>query len=212
MKISGGTQENGIVVGNAYDKYGSKNIFVKWMMTRFELSLSNFVAKAAPQSIHEIGCGEGYWVLQWHKKGLQIRGSDFSKQVIEIAKENAVSRGMSPLLFESRNIYDLNTTQDHADLIVCCEVLEHLEDPPSGLKALQRIVGKHLIISVPREPLWCALNFARGKYINRWGNTPGHIQHWSKKEFIKLVSSYFEVMEVGSPLPWTMLLCRPLSS
>jgi 2-polyprenyl-3-methyl-5-hydroxy-6-metoxy-1,4-benzoquinol methylase len=211
IKIAGGAKENGVVVGNAYDKYGSKNPFVKWMMARFELTLSDFVVKAAPQSIHEIGCGEGYWVLQWNEKGMQTRGCDFSKQVIEIAKENAVNRGLSPLLFESRNIYDLDATQDHADLVVCCEVLEHLEDPAAGLEALQRIVGNHLIISVPREPLWCALNLARGKYITRWGNTPGHIQHWSKKEFIKLVSSYFEVMDVESPLPWTMLLCRPLS-
>ena len=93
--------------------------------------------------------------------------------------------------------------------MVCCEVLEHLEDPEAGLQALQRVARNHLIISVPREPLWCALNMARGKYLTQWGNTPGHIQHWSKEKFIALVSNYFEVIESKSPLPWTMLLCRP---
>jgi hypothetical protein len=84
-----------------------------------------------------------------------------------------------------------------------------LDNPEAGLQGLQRVVERHLIVSVPQAPLWCALNLARGKYISRWGNSPGHIQHWSKSGFIHLVSKYFEVVEVRSPLPWTMLLCRP---
>ncbi len=209
IKISGGIKENGIVVGNAYDKYGSSNPIVKWMMQGFESTLSNLVAKAAPHEIHEIGCGEGYWVLRWNEQGMVTRGCDFSTQVIELARENAIGRGLSPLLFEARNIYDLEAARDSADLVVCCEVLEHLEDPGAGLEALQRVVGRHLIVSVPKEPLWCALNLARGKYISHWGNTPGHIQQWSKGGFVKLVSQYFDVIEVHSPLPWTMLLCKP---
>ena len=208
MKISGGAQEDGIVIGNVYDKYGSHNPVVKWMMDGFESVLSEFVARGSPESIHEIGCGEGHWVLHWSQKGLLAKGCDFSKQVIKTALENAKDCGLSPSLFQSRSIYDLDTNQDSADLVVCCEVLEHLENPEAGLRALQRVVGKNLIVSVPQEPLWCALNLARGKYITRWGNTPGHVQHWSKSGFVHLVSKYYEVVDVRSPLPWTMLLCR----
>ena len=209
VKISGGVKENGIVVGNAYDKYGSSNPVVKWMMKGFESALSDLVAKASPHDIHEIGCGEGYWVLNWNELGMAARGCDFSTHVIELARENAVERGLSPSLFEPRSIYDLEAGHDSADLVVCCEVLEHLENPGAGLQALQRVVGKHLIVSVPKEPLWCTLNLARGKYIAHFGNTPGHIQHWSKGGFIKLVSMYFDIIEVKNPLPWTMLLCKP---
>jgi 2-polyprenyl-3-methyl-5-hydroxy-6-metoxy-1,4-benzoquinol methylase len=209
IKIAGGVEEDGVVIGNAYDKYGSRNPIVKWMMSGFESALSEFVSKASPDSIHEIGCGEGYWVLRWNEQGMSARGCDFSKGVIEIARENAINRGLSPSLFESRSIYNLDAAQDSADLVVCCEVLEHLENPEAGLQALQRVTKQHLIISVPQEPLWCALNLVRGKYITRWGNTPGHIQHWSKSGFVQLVSQYFEVVETRSPLPWTMLLCRP---
>ncbi len=211
MKISGGTKENGIVVGNAYDKYGSRNPVVKWMMAGFESALSDLVAKTSPKTIHEIGCGEGYWVMRWSEQGMTARGCDFSTQVIELARENAVGRGLSPSLFEARSIYDLEPGRDDADLIVCCEVLEHLEQPEAALEVLQGVIGRHLILSVPKEPLWCALNLARGKYISEWGNTPGHIQHWSKNSFIHMVSKYFEVVEVKSPFPWTMLLCRPHS-
>lgn len=210
IKISGGVKEEGIVVGNAYDKYGSRNPIVKWMMGGFESALSDFVNEAAPLSIHEVGCGEGYWVLRWNKEGLNARGCDFSNHCIDIARENAISHEVSSSQFEVCSIYELDKERDAADLIVCCEVLEHLEDPVAGLMALQRVVGKHLIISVPREPLWCGLNLARGQYISQWGNTPGHLQHWSKSAFIQLVSKYFEIVKVKSPLPWTMLLCRPL--
>jgi 2-polyprenyl-3-methyl-5-hydroxy-6-metoxy-1,4-benzoquinol methylase len=209
IKIAGGASEDGVVIGNAFDKYGSRNPIVKWMMNGFESALSDLVAKASPSSIHEIGCGEGYWVLHWNAQGIPARGCDFSRAVIDLAGENAANQGLPPSLFEARSIYDLDAHQDKADLVVCCEVLEHLEDPEAGLRALQRVTQRYLIVSVPQEPLWCVLNLARGKYITRWGNTPGHLQHWSKKGFTSLVSKYFEVIETRSPLPWTMLLCRP---
>ena len=54
VKVSGGIKEDGIVIGNAYDKYGSRNLIVRRLMQGFESSLTDLVAKAAPQSIHEI--------------------------------------------------------------------------------------------------------------------------------------------------------------
>lgn len=209
VKISGGAREEGVVVGNVFDKYGSANPVVRWIMQGFESSLAALVARAAPAAIHEVGCGEGYWVLRWAAQGIPARGCDFSRHAIDLARENAVARGLLPDVFAVRSIYDLEAGQDSADLVVCCEVLEHLENPEAGLQALQRVVGRHLIISVPREPIWCALNLVRGKYLGTWGNTPGHVQHWSKAGFIRLLSRYFHIVEARSPLPWTMLLCRP---
>lgn len=209
MKIAGGRTEDGIVIGNAYDKYGSGNPIVRRIMRGFASALSDLIGRAGPKSIHEIGCGEGYWVLRWNEQNIAARGCDFSSQVIEIARENAVDRGVPPTLFETKSIYDLEAGRDSADLVVCCEVMEHLERPDDALLALQRVTEKYLIISVPREPLWRILNLARGKYVSDGGNTPGHIQHWSRSGFADFVSRYFEIIEIRSPLPWTMLLCRP---
>ena len=208
VKISGGIQEAGIVVGNNYDKYGSKNPIARWLMNGFSHSLQELVQKAAPKEIHEIGCGEGYWTLKWNQQGIAARGSDFSEKVIALAQDNARARDLSPSMFVQRSIYDIHPDKDSADLIVCCEVLEHLEDPHAGLAALQRVTSKYIIVSVPRERIWCAMNMVRGKYWRHLGNTPGHIQHWSSSAFVKLVGEYFEVLEVRQPLPWTMLLCK----
>jgi ubiquinone/menaquinone biosynthesis C-methylase UbiE len=210
LKIAGGVKEEGVIVGNLYDKYGSGNPIVQYIMRGFESSLSGLVQIAAAKSIHEIGCGEGDWTLRWAEQGFPVRGCDFSEHAIGLAKDNAIVRGLPPETFAIKSIYDLNAKDDQADLVVCCEVLEHLEAPEAGLQALQRVVGRYLIVSVPREPIWCGLNLARGRYLKTLGNTPGHIQHWSKSSFIRLISKYFKVVEVRSPLPWTMLLCQPL--
>ncbi len=209
VKLAGGIEEDGIPVGNVYDKYGSRNPVVRWLMRGFEQSLEGLVARVGPRTIHEVGCGEGYWVLRWSRRGLHARGCDFSTQAIALARDNAVSAGVSAELFQVQSIYDVEADRDSADLVVCCEVLEHLEDPQAALRALQGIVTGHLIVSVPREPLWRMLNLARGKYVRALGNTPGHIQHWSSADFVRLLSQHFKVDEVRTPLPWTMLLCSP---
>lgn len=207
MKVSGGLEEDGIVIGNTYDKYGAKNPVVRWIMNGFESSLTELVMKVSPKTIHEVGCGEGFWVMQWNQQGIKARGSDFSSQIIEIAIINSKNKDFPRELFRQCSIYDVQPGSDSADLIVCCEVLEHLDNPEDALQALQRIVKKHVILSVPREPIWCVLNMLRGKYLSKLGNTPGHIQHWSSSSFVKLLTQYFDIVEVKYPFPWTMVLC-----
>lgn len=210
IKLSGGVKEDGIVVGNVYDKYNSQNFIVKRIMKGFDSALETLVDIADPQSIHEVGCGEGYWVIRWNLAGFDARGSDFSNVAIRLARENAKLKQVPDSRFREASIYDLTAQNDTADLIVCCEVLEHVEDPKLALEALRRAAGKYLVLSVPREPLWRVLNVIRGKYLSELGNTPGHIQHWSKSKFLSQVSEHFEIVKVLSPLPWTMILCRPL--
>ncbi len=207
MKISSGLSEKGVVVGNTYDKYQSDNPIVRKIMRGFESALSELVEKANSSSIHEVGCGEGYWVLRWFEDGLQVRGSDFSSTVIELAEKNAATRNFPLGLFKQKSIYDLEAGEDSADLIVCCEVLEHLEQPGEALRVLQTITNEYVIFSVPREPVWRLLNMSRGKYWSDFGNTPGHLQHWSQKAFLKLISQYFDIEQVRAPFPWTMVLC-----
>ena len=210
MKISGGLSEEGVVIGNTFDKYQSDNPIVRWIMQGFESKLAELVRIANPSSVHEVGCGEGYWVLRWLEEGLNVIGSDFSGAVIELAGINASERNLPAKNFKQKSVYDLQFHADSADLIVCCEVLEHLEQPVEALCVLQKIASKHAIFSVPREPVWSVMNMARGKYWSELGNTPGHIHRWSQSDFIKLVSNYFVVEQVHAPIPWTMLLCSPL--
>ena len=92
MKIASGQSEEGIVIGNTYDKYNSKNPIARWMLGKFRKCLIDFTESASPKSIYEAGCGEGYWMIHWKKHygaSFPVRGSDFSDKVIAMAKENA---------------------------------------------------------------------------------------------------------------------------
>lgn len=208
VNVASGISEHGIIVGNVFDKYNSRNPVIRWMMKGFENNLSELVKKSAPTKIHEVGCGEGYWVLHWNKCGFFAWGSDFSEKAINLAKYNAECAGMSHSIFSIRNIYDLQYHEDSADLIVCCEVLEHLEFPEKALNVLCSITEKYAIYSVPNEPIWRILNMARGKYWSDFGNTPGHIQHWTTRSFMQLVNAYYNIIEVRHPFPWIMMLVQ----
>jgi 2-polyprenyl-3-methyl-5-hydroxy-6-metoxy-1,4-benzoquinol methylase len=103
---------------------------------------------------------------------------------------------------------DLPFAKNEFELACAIEVLEHVPDPEHTVAEMARCAECHLLVSVPREPLWRMLNMARGAYIPQLGNTPGHLNHWSKRSFAKLLSQHGEVVELRSPFPWTMLLVR----
>jgi hypothetical protein len=87
-------------------------------------------------------------------------------------------------------------------------VLEHVPDPDAVLSQMARVARAHLLVSVPREPVWRALNLARGAYVRELGNTPGHVNHWSRSSFQALLGRFGAVEQTRSPFPWTMLLVR----
>jgi SAM-dependent methyltransferase len=197
----------GLIYGNVYDKYGTRNPVERYLMHNFLSTLDRFVAMAAVREIHEVGCGEGSLVLRYVQRGFQVRGSDASAEVIDIARKQA-TRGGLQVPFTVASIYDLDPHQDAAPLLLCSEVLEHLEDPDAALAQLAKVASPYLIASVPREPLWRALNMARGKYWSDLGNTPGHLQHWSSAGFKQLLERHMDVVALAQPLPWTVALCR----
>lgn len=207
MKFSQGVTEDGVQIGNHYNKYETRNFIAQYLMRNFTKSLDDLVKLTGKRTIFEVGCGEGFWSLRWLNQGFQIKACDFSEAAIAMAMSNAVEMNLDASVFYTQSIYELDE-HNKTDLIVCCEVLEHLENPELALTKLSNIAHPWLIVSVPREPIWSWLNMARGKYLSDFGNTPGHIQRWSQSEFIDMVGRYFDVVEVRAPLPWTMLLCK----
>ena len=89
------------------------------------------------------------------------------------------------------------------DLVAAIETLEHVGDPAQVLGQMARVARSYLLVSVPREPLWRALNLARGAYLPALGNTPGHVNHFSKRGVTRLLKGHGEIAELRSPLPWT---------
>jgi len=195
--------ESGIPVGNVYDKYETRNPIARRLVSNFLGTVLDLVDLTGAQDIHEVGCGEGKLTRMIAERGVaRVRGSDFSRAIIDVAQHEPALANVS---FVQKDIYSLDA-EDSAELIVCCEVLEHLDRPEEALRILASAAKSYCILSVPREPIWRCLNFARGKYITDFGNTPGHIQHWSKRGIVQLCEQHFEIIDVRLPLPWTVLL------
>ncbi len=193
--------------GNVYDKYTSRNPVERRLVEGFLAAFDDLVEQTGAKRAHEVGCGEGELSMRMARRGMTVRGTDAFSEVIDEARTRSVAEGLE-IDLEARPVQTLNPAEDAAELVVCCEVLEHLEDPDGALRTLAGLAGPWLILSVPREPLWRALNMARLKYLGQLGNTPGHLGHWSKRGFVSFLERELEVLEVRSPLPWTMALCR----
>ena len=192
--------------GNVYDKYASQNPVERRLVAGFMRDFDELVSRTGARSAHEVGCGEGEMSQRMAAAGLEVRATDAFAETIAEAKRRA--GGATAIDFECKPVQELAPDADGAELIACCEVLEHLEDPDRALERLAAIADPWLIASVPREPLWRALNLARGSYVRALGNTPGHVNHWSKRGFRRFLADRFEIVELRSPIPWTMALCR----
>lgn len=196
-----------VPTGNTYDKYGSTNPVVQRLMGGFERTLDELFTAASPQSVLDLGCGEGVLTAQWAERldGGRVVGIDLEDE--KLAAEWATRRRAN-LEFTTVEGRELPFAAGEFDLVAAIEALEHIEDPERTVAEMARVARRHLLVSVPHEPMWRMLNVARGAYVRDLGNTPGHVNHWSRRGFAKLLGRYGEVIETRSPFPWTMLLVR----
>jgi 2-polyprenyl-3-methyl-5-hydroxy-6-metoxy-1,4-benzoquinol methylase len=193
-----------VPTGNTFDKYGSRNPIVRRLMAGFERNMFDLLDIAQPRSIIDVGCGEGVLTEQWAMRTPgRVVGIDLDDPKLRTEWER---RSRPNLEFEAGLGSDLSYGEGEFDAASAMEVLEHVPDPEAVLAEMTRVAGRWLLVSVPREPLWRMLNMSRGAYLGQLGNTPGHLNHWSKRGFAQLLRRYGEIRELRSPFPWTMAL------
>ena len=203
----GAADPQAVPTGNTYDKYGSTNPVVKRLMVGFERELHELLGRARPRSIVDVGCGEGVLTEQWAERFPDARlvGIDLDDPKLRAEWER---RSRPNLQFATGTGDRLPFGNGEFEAATAMEVLEHVPDPEAVVAEMARVSSGWVLASVPREPLWRALNLARGAYVRQLGNTPGHLNHWSRRRFASLLARHGEVVELRSPLPWTMALVR----
>jgi 2-polyprenyl-3-methyl-5-hydroxy-6-metoxy-1,4-benzoquinol methylase len=205
--VEEGLSGDAVPTGNTFDKYGSTNPVVRRLMAGFEGTLAELFALATPESVLDVGCGEGVLTHQWATQlgERRIVGIDLDDEKL---KAEWATRQRPNLEYRTLAAEHMPFADGEFDMACAIEVLEHVPDPAHTVAEMARVAGRHLLVSVPREPLWRMLNMARGAYLADLGNTPGHVNHWSKRSFVRLLAQHGEVVEKRSPFPWTMLLVR----
>ena len=204
--------------GNYYDKYSSKNPIERRLMNGFFSSLRKMlestVCSKEESNFLEAGCGEGHvteFVKEWlttNDINMKMFAFDISSTLIE---ENI--KNNQDIYYFCHSIYEpipveILPEKGRFTCIICSEVFEHLEKPEEAVRNLMNYADK-FIVSVPHEPIWRIMNMCRGKYWLDFGNTPGHIQHFSTKSFRKMLSrSGLNILQMEKPLPWLMAYCE----
>jgi ubiquinone/menaquinone biosynthesis C-methylase UbiE len=186
-------------------KYSSNNRVVQYLNRVYLRNITGLVRRAQPRRLLDVGCGEGVVLrhLDHHLRGVTVVGLDVDGTGLRVAQsQNSVS-------LVQGSVYALPFASGSFDLVMCCEVLEHVERPDAALAELARVSSDRVLLSVPNEPIWCLSNMARGKYLRHFGNTTGHIQHWTRWAFLRQVRAHLDVTDVRTWLPfWSMLLAR----
>lgn len=191
--------------GNVYDKYGTSHPLERRIVDRFLDTVGGLYRTASPSSALEVGCGEGRLATRLVRAGprpTRFHACDLSLERLDPAADPGIR-------FLEASIYELPYPDRAFDLVVCCEVMEHLDDPDRGLAELVRVARGAVLVSVPWEPVWRAANLARGRYWRDLGNTPGHVQHFTRRGLLRLLRPRLRPVDVRRPFPWTVVLGVP---
>jgi 2-polyprenyl-3-methyl-5-hydroxy-6-metoxy-1,4-benzoquinol methylase len=193
-----------VVIGNHTNKYTAKNPAIRWLTERWVAQLDDFLDQIAasdtpPKRPLEVGAGEGVISLKLYERFGDATAIDLPDAGLRA--EWQTRPGPRYLHADAER---LPFTDKQFDLTVCVEVLEHLRDPVQGLAQLARVTTNHLLVSVPREPIFRACNLLTGRYVKDLGNTPGHLNHWSTRSFLRFVSTVGTIRAVSRPFPWTV--------
>lgn len=189
-----------------YQKHINQNPIQQLLINNFYRVFFETLKPLKAQKILDVGCGEGITLkkLEEKKIGIANEGIDYSEEAVKIA-----SQIYPKLKIKQGDIYNLDYKDNAFDVLICTEVLEHLEDPEKAFEEMRRVTSKYIVLSVPNEPFFILANFARGKYLKRFGNHPEHINHWTFKSIKKFSEKFgMKVVKSKHPFAWTLLLLQ----
>lgn len=190
-----------------YLKHTNANPLHRWLLRRFHACVADLAGdtgnRPAGSRILDVGCGEGFVLEFLRGRGYRERlvGMDADRQAFAMG-----GRTEGDLLLGSA--FDLPFRDGAFPLVLCLEVLEHLDNPRTAIAELRRVSSGQIIVSVPSQPFFAASNFLRGKNLPTFGEDPEHVHHWTASQFLKLIRSNLRVEQVRHPFPWIVASCR----
>jgi 2-polyprenyl-3-methyl-5-hydroxy-6-metoxy-1,4-benzoquinol methylase len=189
----------------------------------------DFITRAVQDKISiggkvlDVGCGNGIISLHLGQYGHDVTGIDVSNRTIEKANE------INPFVnvkFKVQSAEDLVASGELFDVIICSEVLEHLQNPAALVKVLNRSLKTdgRLIVTVPNgfgprevfitKPilsirsrgnwLWKVILNAKkglgysGTTVQSAADNLDHIQFFSRRDLTRLSSdNNFRIIRYG---------------
>lgn len=170
-----------------HHKYNGHGRFYTRHLERFMAAYTDMLAATHPETVLDAGCGEGYATdfMARRLPDVSFTGVDLSGDAVAFARQTF---GSAATYLEG-SVYDLPFDEGAFDAVVCSEVLEHLDEPARALAELTRVARHHVLLTVPREPIFKFLNDI-GRFMGM-SPDPGHVNFWSPVAFEAFVREHF---------------------
>ncbi len=183
-------------------KYRSRNPVVRRLVARFLQRVGDLVEAERPRRILEVGCGEAFVLeyLRGRVPGVQFHGVELDAAAL------ARGRARCPeASFLRADVYDLPFASGSYDLVLCLEVLEHLDAPDRALREIRRVSRRGCLLSVPHEPFFRLGNLLRGRHLGGFGNPSDHLHHWGARGFTAFCARELAVRTAARSFPWVLV-------
>lgn len=128
---------------NFYDDYYNKFDHKLTLREKKRINDTILLIPKDVDSILEVGCGDGRIINPLVKKYEEVCGLDISPKALETVEALKIEGRIENLPFEDNSF----------DIVLCCEVLEHLPFKiyENALQEIERVTKKYIIISVPNN-------------------------------------------------------------
>jgi 2-polyprenyl-3-methyl-5-hydroxy-6-metoxy-1,4-benzoquinol methylase len=161
--------------------YGSADLRAEYLgpdRLAFYDEIATICSALDPRTVIDVGCGTG------HLLAAVARQCPDARRLVGVDYAFAAIEQLQQVLPEAQgvvsSVYDLDFGKERFDLVLCTEVLEHLEDPSRALGILRSLCSSdgRLVVTVP--------DGERDTY-------EGHVNFWSQIAFENVLS------QVGHP-------------
>ena len=136
----------------------------------------------AGKRVLDVGCGGGILSDSMARKGAQVTGIDLSVKALRVAQLHALEAGTSGVEYREVSAEDLAAEQPGTfDVVTCMEMLEHVPDPSSVVRACSQLVkpgGWVFFSTINRNPKSFLLAIVGAEYVLQL--LPKGTHEWAK--------------------------------
>src|SRR5690242_8171342 len=108
------------------------------------VAAAELMKKERLRTVYDVGCGSGYKLMRY-LGDYDTTGFDI-EPTLSFLRKTYTDRKWRSVTFEDRDVAS-------ADLVVCADVIEHVDDPDALLAFLSRVAGRYLVLSTPDRDL-----------------------------------------------------------
>ena len=108
----------------------------------------NYIDEYAPllgKVVLDVGCGGGILSESMAQRGAkEVMGIDMAERSLNVAQTHAKKMNVNNLCYRCVSVEDLANEMPHTfDIVTCMEMLEHVPDPASIVRACAKLVKPH---------------------------------------------------------------------